>query len=188
MADDDNSEGRSPPGFAERLELATRGLLELSMRVLGEIEERVSPSHLRALQSLERLGGGAKVTSLGVALGVPPSTASRISDRLTADGLITRAVAPGNRRATWLELTPAGRAVLDDMVTARADALEQVTKAMPTGKRQALLAGTEAFAEAYRCTRTDDDQRSGNQVAGGDQPGEDGTSLDPSGTPSGRSR
>jgi DNA-binding MarR family transcriptional regulator len=134
--------------FADRLELALRGLLELSVGVLSAMEENVSPSHLRALQSLDHLGG-AKVTALGEALGVPPSTASRISDRLTAAGLITREVAADNRRATWLELTPAGRAILSDLAGARAKALERVTEAMSPEERDALLLGAEGFARAY---------------------------------------
>lgn len=134
--------------FADRLEHALRGLLELSVGVLSAMEENVSPSHLRALQSLDHLGG-AKVTALGDALGVPPSTASRISDRLTAAGLITREVAPDNRRATLLELTPAGRAVLADLAGARARALERVTEAMSRKERDALLLGAEGFARAY---------------------------------------
>lgn len=136
------------PMFADRLELALRGLLELSVGVLSLMEENVSPSHLRALQSLDHLGG-AKVTALGEALGVPPSTASRISDRLTAAGLITREVAPDNRRATWLELTPAGREVLSDLARARATALQRVTESMGPDERAALLLGAEGFARAY---------------------------------------
>lgn len=135
--------------FAGRLEHALRGLLELSVGVLSNMEENVSPSHLRALQSLDHLGGGAKVTVLGDALGVPPSTASRISDRLTAAGLITREVAPDNRRATLLELTPAGRTVLADLAGARAQALKRVTEAMSRKERDALLLGAEGFARAY---------------------------------------
>jgi DNA-binding MarR family transcriptional regulator len=136
------------PAFGDRLELALRGLLELSVGVLSDMEENVSPSHLRALQSLDHLGG-AKVTALREALGVPPSTASRISDRLTAAGQITREVAPDNRRATWLDLTPAGRAVLSDLAEARAKALERVANAMTDDEREALLVGAEGFARAY---------------------------------------
>ena len=131
-------------------------MLELSVGVLSEMEENVSPSHLRALQSLARLGG-AKVTELGDALGVPPSTASRISDRLTAAGLITREVARDNRRATWLDLTTAGRRVLSDLVDVRARALERVVTQMTAQDRDALLAGAEAFAAIYSRLRNDQD-------------------------------
>jgi DNA-binding MarR family transcriptional regulator len=137
------------PAFAERLELALRGLLELSVGVLSEMEESVSPSHLRALQALEHLGG-AKVTALGESLGVPPSTASRISDRLAAAGLITREVAADNRRATWLELTPDGHRMLSELAGTRAKALERVTTEMHPDERDALLLGAEGFARAYQ--------------------------------------
>lgn len=167
--------GRTAPGgpshadrvagasFADRLELALRGLLELSVGVLSAMEESVSPSHLRALQSLDHLGG-AKVTALGDALGVPPSTASRISDRLTAAGLITREVAPDNRRATWLELTPAGREVLSDLASARVEALERVTEAMSPDERDALLLGAEGFARAYGSLGEWGDEESGGRA------------------------
>jgi DNA-binding MarR family transcriptional regulator len=145
--------------FADRLEHALRGLLELSVGVLSDMEENVSPSHLRALQSLDHLGG-AKVTVLGEALGVPPSTASRISDRLTAAGLITREVAPDNRRATLLELTPAGRSILSDLAGARARALGRVTEAMSPEERDALLLGAEGFARAYDTLAADADDES----------------------------
>lgn len=151
-------ERRDDLDYAERLELATRGLLELSVGVLSDMEENVSPSHLRALQSLDRLRG-AKVTALADALGVPPSTASRISDRLTAAGLITREVAADNRRATWLELTASGRAVLRDLVHARARALNEVAGALTDAERDALLRGAEAFAAVHRRMQDDGDQR-----------------------------
>lgn len=147
-AGDGRPEWPHPSDYGVRLEQATQGLLEVSVGVLSKMEESVSPSHLRALQSLARLDG-AKVTELGEALGVPPSTASRISDRLTAAGLITREVARDNRRATWLELTPAGQSVLGDLVDIRVRALERVTTHMTPEDRDALLTGAEAFAAAY---------------------------------------
>lgn len=140
--------GSDETSYAVRLERSTRGLLELSMRVLGEVEEAVSPSHLRALQALGSLGGGGRVSALADELGALPSTASRISDRLTAAGLATREIARDNRRATWLQLTPAGAAVLDELVQARVKALARVAERMPPAQRDALLAGTEAFTAA----------------------------------------
>ncbi len=138
-------DGSDESSYAARLERSTRELLELSMRVLGEIEEVVSPSHLRALQVLASLGG-AKVSALGEALGVPPSTASRISDRLTAAGLVTREVARDNRRATWLAAHPGRRR--GARRTRAGQALARVTDRMSASQREALLAGAKAFTEA----------------------------------------
>ena len=50
------------------------------------------------------------VGELGDDLGLVPSTASRLSDRLAEAGLITRRPAPSNRRSTLLELTHASSA------------------------------------------------------------------------------
>src|ERR1700757_3070356 len=94
-------------GYAAALERATRGLLALNVVVLEEVEKRIGLAPLRALQSLQRLGPSL-VTELGEDLDLVPSTASRLSDRLAEAGLITRTIAPHNRRATMLELTEAG--------------------------------------------------------------------------------
>ena len=57
--------------------------------------------------------------------------------------------APDNRRATWLEITPAGREVLSDLAGARVEALERVAEAVSPDEREALLLGAEGFARAY---------------------------------------
>ena len=98
--------------YAVRLERATRGLLALNVSVLEHMEISVGLAPLRALQSLDRRGP-SMVGELGDDLGLVPSTASRLSDRLAEAGLITRRPAPSNRRSTLLELTDAGRAILD---------------------------------------------------------------------------
>src|ERR1700758_2181026 len=115
--------------FASALERATRGLLALNVVVLEEVEKRIGLAPLRALQSLERLGPSL-VTELGKDLDLVPSTASRLSDRLAEAGLITRTIAPHNRRATMLELTEAGRAILADLVSNRVALLNAVADQM----------------------------------------------------------
>lgn len=134
--------------YAAALERATRGLLALNVVVLEEIEKRVGLPTLRALQSLQRLGPSL-VTELGGDLDLVPSSASRLSDRLAEAGLITRAIAPHNRRATILELTDAGRAVLDEVVAARVAHFGTVTAQMSRTEREQLLAGATAFTAAY---------------------------------------
>jgi DNA-binding MarR family transcriptional regulator len=135
--------------FLEQLEQATRGLLALNVSVLERMEKRIGLAPLRALQSLERLGPSL-VTELGTDLDLLPSTASRLSDRLTEAGFITRRTSPTNRRATLLELTDAGRAVLDELVALRIEAFGEVVKRMSEADRMALVRGTEAFTAAHR--------------------------------------
>ncbi|CAM3066617.1 MarR family transcriptional regulator [Mycobacterium intermedium] len=144
--------GATVDGFddvATELESATRGFLELNVGVLEEMEKKISLGALHALQSLERLGPSL-VTELGEDLNLLPSTASRLSDRLAEAGWITRRVAPSNRRATLLELTASGRAILNELLTLRRKALKSVVAQMDDDDRAALLQGTRAFTAARR--------------------------------------
>jgi DNA-binding MarR family transcriptional regulator len=133
--------------FPARLERATRGLLELNVEVLELMERRVGLAPLRALQSLDRQGP-SMVGELGDDLGLVPSTASRLSDRLADAGLITRRPAPANRRSTLLELTDAGRAILTELVDLRINQFGAVAGQMSNEDRDALIRGTAAFTNA----------------------------------------
>ena len=135
--------------FLDRLERATRGLLALNVSVLERMEKQIGLAPLRALQALERLGPSL-VTELGADLDLLPSTASRLSDRLAEAGYITRRVSPTNRRATLLELTDAGREVLQDLIELRIQAFGEVVQHMSKADRAALVRGTEAFTTAHR--------------------------------------
>lgn len=145
----DAKERHETEDFLQRLEWATRGLLALNVSVLEHMEKRIGLAPLRALQSLERLGPSL-VTELGVDLDLLPSTASRLSDRLAEAGYITRRVSPTNRRATLLELTEAGRGVLDELITLRVKAFGEVAQRMKAADRAALVQGTQAFTAAHR--------------------------------------
>lgn len=135
--------------FLRDLEAATRGLLALNVSVLEHMGQRIGLAPLRALQALDRLGPSL-VTELGDDLGLLSSTASRLSDRLAEAGYITRRVAPGNRRATLLELTDAGRAILDELVAVRVHDFGEVAKHMSAADRAALVRGAQAFTDAHR--------------------------------------
>ncbi len=153
--------GSSDPVGADylgRLEQATRGLLALNVSVLERMEKRIGLAQLRALQSLERLGPSL-VTELGTDLDLLPSTASRLSDRLADAGYITRRVSPTNRRATLLEMTDAGRAVLDELIELRIHAFGEVVRHMSEPERAALVRGTEAFTATHRRLSGDDASR-----------------------------
>jgi len=134
--------------FLARLERATRGLLALNVSVLEHMEKQIGLAPLRALQSLDRLGPSL-VTELGADLDMLPSTASRLSDRLADAGFITRRVSPSNRRATLLELTEAGRKILDELIDRRVQAFDVVIQRMSEAERAALIQGTQAFTDAH---------------------------------------
>lgn len=134
------------------LEKSTRGLLHLNMTLLEQMEKTPGLAALRALQALQRRGP-ILVTELGDELDMLPSTASRLSDRLADAGLITRRVSPRNRRATVLELTDAGLAVLDDLIVLRSRALTEVADHMSSEELEALIRGAQAFTDAAKALR-----------------------------------
>ncbi len=152
-------------GYAAELEAATRGLLALNVVVLEQMERRVGLAPLRALQALQHLGPSL-VTELGQALELVPSSASRLSDRLADAGLIRRGVAPHNRRATLLELTDAGRAVLDELVAHRVELLRAVAAGMSANNRGALLRGAEAFTAQYHALADHSARANGDESEG----------------------
>jgi DNA-binding MarR family transcriptional regulator len=139
----------SPDGsnYAAQLERVTRGLLAVSLAVVSQMEQRVSTTHLRALQALARLGS-CKVGELAEAVDLAPSSTSRLSDRLAEAGLITRSVSPDNRRATRLDLTPAGRGLVEELIRVRTETFRYIVEYMSEQDRKALLRGSQAFTEA----------------------------------------
>ncbi|GAA5158988.1 hypothetical protein GCM10023321_39320 [Pseudonocardia eucalypti] len=136
-----------PDDYARQLEAATRALLEVNEAVLQEMDRTVGIASIRALQALERRGP-LLVTELGNELDMLASTASRLSDRLADAQLITRRVAPKNRRATQLELSARGRTVLAELAEARTAALHTVTRHLSNDEQAALLTGARAFTQA----------------------------------------
>jgi DNA-binding MarR family transcriptional regulator len=144
-----NTRGDNTEEYPARVERATRGLLELNMALLEQMEKKVGLTPLRALRSLDRRGP-SMVGELGDDLGLLPSTASRLSDRLADAGLITRRPSPTNRRSTLLELTDSGRAVLEELIALRTRALGAVADRMSNEDRAALIQGTHAFTAAQR--------------------------------------
>ena len=67
------------------------------------------------------VGGEVSAHDLTTSLGVSPATITGIVDRLTVQNLVTRREDPQDRRVRRLELTPAGRELVDGIITAGAD-------------------------------------------------------------------
>ncbi len=96
-------------------------LLELLHRVLHGIRRDVvagrdpqgtTPGQLRLLRTLERCDGPRRLGELAAALDVAPRSVTSKVDAAEQDGLVRRLPDPTDRRATLLELTPDGRAML----------------------------------------------------------------------------
>ncbi|HEY0393526.1 MAG TPA: MarR family transcriptional regulator [Candidatus Elarobacter sp.] len=67
------------------------------------------------LSQLERRPAGLRMTEISQRMMVTGGNVTRIAEQLLAEGLITRAVAPGDRRASIVKLSAAGRRTFSEM-------------------------------------------------------------------------
>lgn len=109
----------------------------------------------RALLAIE---SGQAHTPRAVAdvLGVGRTAVTGMLDRLEAEGLITRAVDPADRRSFMLQLTEKGQALIRQIDDVRREKLMHGLLNMDTAALEALQTGLRALAEAMQtCTTAD---------------------------------
>jgi DNA-binding MarR family transcriptional regulator len=107
----------------------------------------IPPAQLRVL-TIVAADRHTNMSRLAEALGVVPSSASRLCDRLEAGGLLRRVPDPRDRREVRLMLTSPAKRFLHDLRERRRDALTAVLDRMPPVARQELVRALEAFTEA----------------------------------------
>jgi DNA-binding MarR family transcriptional regulator len=93
-----------------------RRLREMSQETLAPWE--ITPAHLRALRTLKRRGT-MRLSELSEHLHIAPRSTTEVVDALESRGLVRRRADPGDRRATLVEVTEPGVALLDAIRAAR---------------------------------------------------------------------
>ena len=134
-------------GDVETVMVVARVLVGLSARSVASVEKVVTLPQLRVLVMVfdrAALSTGA----LANALGVHPSSASRLIERLVVAGLIDRSDNPADRRTVLLTLTPTGRALVERVMDHRRAAITEVLDRMPVVHRRTLVAALRSFAAA----------------------------------------
>jgi DNA-binding MarR family transcriptional regulator len=130
---------------AAAVDAAAHGLLAAFDDTLPQ---RLSASQLRAMLALEEIPGGINLRGLAERLGVVLSSASRLSDRLVAAGLLERRQSDEDRREVRVRLSSSGRRLLGDLRSRRRERLAEVLSRMTPDDRAALRRGLEAFRKA----------------------------------------
>ena len=123
------------PPLPETVAETATGLVELLDSLHGRGLESlpggpVPPSQLRALRAVERCEG-INLRALAEVLGTRAPAASRLCDRMEADGLIQRTPSANSRREVELRLTARARRVLADVRSARVRELQEVLQTLP---------------------------------------------------------
>jgi len=107
LAGDDGGSGLAP-GAAEVLQAATRVLAGVALRSLDVLDAAVTLPQFRLLAVLGDLGP-VPSGQAARALGLDPSTVTRLADRMVAAGHAARGTDPRHRSVVTLVLTASGR-------------------------------------------------------------------------------
>jgi DNA-binding MarR family transcriptional regulator len=129
------------------LQQATRILTGVALRSVDVLDGAVSLPQLRLLAVLADLGQ-ARSARVADALGLEPSTVTRLADRLVAAGHVSRAMDPSNRSAVLLELTTSGRRLVADVAAWRQAELRRILLRLDHEERAALTAAVRRLVEA----------------------------------------
>lgn len=126
---------------------ASRALVGISARSLATVEETVTVAEFRSLVVLASKGSSS-LAHLASELGVTSSTAQRQVDRLVSSGLVSRTENPNDRREVVIDLTKAGKRVVDTVTNRRRQAIARIATRMSPVDSAAFIDALRAFAVA----------------------------------------
>ena len=90
------------------------------------------------LSQLERSGNGLRMTEISNRMMVTGGNITRIADQLESEGLIARSPAPGDRRASIVQLTPAGERAFAHMARQHEEWIVEMFAALDEHERRTL--------------------------------------------------
>ncbi len=140
----------SPHGVAELADVvltASRVLVAVAARSLAAHETEVSLQQYRVLVVLASRGPLRPVDLAG-ALGVDPSTATRMCDRLVDKRLISRRRQGSDRREVRLDLGERGRSLVAEVTDRRRVEIARILDEVPPSERQGLVDSFRSFGRA----------------------------------------
>lgn len=126
---------------------ATRALIALSTRSLGELAHDLSAAQYRALVVLASRGP-RRMVDLAHLLGVEPSSLGRMCDRLVRKGFVRRRRSRSDRRIVVVSLSPQGRRVLDEATIARRAVIREALAVLSGEQQDAAATALRALSRA----------------------------------------
>ncbi|TAN28792.1 MAG: MarR family transcriptional regulator, partial [Actinomycetota bacterium] len=126
---------------------ASRALVAVAARSLGDLAEEVTLAQYRVLVELAARGS-QNVADLAAMLGVGPSTATRMCDRLVRKGLVSRRRSTTDRRLVRVSLAPSGRNLVIQVIRKRRLELAAILARLPLEDRRPVLSALRAFSAA----------------------------------------
>ena len=133
--------------LTEAIVLASRAMVGIAVRSLAGSEHEVTLPQYRTLVVLS-YGGPSRLADLATTLGVSPSTATRMCDRLVRKGLITRSRDDLDRREVNLTVTENGRAAVEAVIGRRREEVREMLQSIPSDARVQLSQSLHLLAMA----------------------------------------
>jgi DNA-binding MarR family transcriptional regulator len=131
----------------EAVLVASRALVGVAARSIAGIDADVTLPQYRALVLLHTRGE-QNVGVLSELLGVHPSSATRLCDRLVAKKLVRRYAAPDSRREVLLSLTAKGHALVGKVTNVRRGEIARIVQRVPADLRPVMVTALLTFADA----------------------------------------
>lgn len=126
---------------------ASRALLGIVARSVADALEEVTLPQFRVLVVLSG-EGPLRLGTLAERLGAHQSTFSRSIDRMVAGGWVLRAENPDSRREVLVDLTPAGRALVDAVTERRRQEIRQVLGRLTKDQRAEVVRALSLLSDA----------------------------------------
>jgi len=119
-------------------------LARLTRTTRRDLALPIGASSIAALVTVER-SGPIRLGDLARHEGVTPATLSRIVSVLEDEGYAARSTDADDRRSSWLEITTAGRRLLDGVRRDRAEIVASRLERLTAEQRAALAGALDAF-------------------------------------------
>lgn len=143
------------PDEVDALVELTPVLVGVALAAHEAADAPVTLPQYRALYVLHRWGP-CSAGGLAQRLGVHTSSVTRVCDRLVRARLLTRRVNADNRREVVLEVTPAGRRVVAQVLDVRAAEARRILRALPAQARRDIARLAPMLVDADQRSREGD--------------------------------
>ena len=129
----------TPPDTPAILDQLGRLLRQLT-RIVGGADDGPAMTATQRIALIEIADSGPlRLNDLAARMGTSAPTASRAVDFLDEHGFVARATDADDRRAVRIELTPAGRDLVEERKARASIAFEPAVAALPAADRKKLL-------------------------------------------------
>ncbi len=123
-------------------------------RVKNRIKENfgLNQTQFNLLSQLDRAPDGIRMGEIARRTVVTGSNVTAVVDDLQQRGLVTREVAKGDRRATVIRLTPAGRSLFAEIAPVHAGWIEEIFAGLAETEKRDLVQRLDGLKTAMRAT------------------------------------